>query len=131
MNGGAVTLLILIVLLVLVFSPSSAPTEQCISRNVEWRTGLPVPIPTLPFAAMSSELVGAPGRMRKGKTRTTGHVAHEEVCFVAADVPRLRGEAAAVVLFESNRRRVGGVRVHIQHGRCGPESDIAVAAHTE
>src|SRR5438874_13831649 len=32
-----------------------------------WNDGLAVPMPTLPLALMSTELVGAPGRMRSGR----------------------------------------------------------------
>ena len=54
-------------------------------------------MPTLPLAAISMLLVGAPGRMRKGRRDAAGDIAHKEIRFVAGDVPGLGGEAAAAV----------------------------------
>src|SRR5215217_2004274 len=67
MYGGAVTLLIFVVLLVLVVAPLSEPTLSVFPATSRGAPGLAVPMPTLPLAAMSIELVGAPGRIRKDK----------------------------------------------------------------
>src|SRR6185436_5374276 len=61
------------------------------------------------------------------QARAAGHVADEEVCFVGADVPGLRGEAARVVLLEADGRRVAGVDVQVEHRSGGAHADAARA----
>src|SRR5438067_11939930 len=46
---------------------SDLSTVGLIIQNISSAAGLAVPMPTLPLALMSIELVGAPGRTRKGK----------------------------------------------------------------
>src|SRR6185437_3113854 len=61
------TLLVLVVAVVLVVRPSSAPRIVVLPEISSEAFGLAFRIPTLPLAEISIELVGAPGRMRNGR----------------------------------------------------------------
>src|SRR5882762_5802583 len=63
------------------------------------------------------------------QTGTAGHIAHEEVGFIAGNVPGLRGESALAGLFESVGWSIARSNVQIQDRRGRPESDLTVAAH--
>src|SRR5204862_170785 len=65
------------------------------------------------------------------QARAAGHVANEEVRFVAGHVPSLGGEAAAVVLVEAVRRSVAGLKVEVEDRRAGAKSDEAAAHDPE
>src|SRR5437660_8752410 len=67
------------------------------------------------------------GTNAQRQTRAAGHVADEPVRLVRADVPGLRGEAAAAGLLLANGRRVGGGDVDVEARAAVAQTELAGA----
>ena len=97
------------------------------ARRAACCAGEAVPMPTLPSALMSMLLVGAPGRMRKGRREPPVTSRTKKFASLPATSQVWAVKPPRVVLLQPDRRRVAGVDVEVEHRGRGAQAEPAGA----